>query len=67
MMIYDKNGKYENSIRAPKGYRYYRFFSVKNDIIVVCQGDTDKADLFGRNDWKFKCIDGEWIKDGLAY
>jgi len=67
MRLYDENGKYKNSIMSPKGYKYYRFFSVQDGISVICQGDISNADRYGRNDWKFKYNDGTWSKENLAY
>lgn len=53
----------------PKGYHFLYFSTVSNKPSVVCAGERDQADKFGRNDWHFK-IDtktGELLKSNLAY
>lgn len=67
MRVYDENGIYIRSITSPDGYRFFRFFSVGDDISVVCQGKTGNEDCYGRNDWKFKYKDKNWVKEGLVY
>lgn len=67
MMLYSENGDYIRSITSPNGYSYYRFFSVEDNISVVCQGNTVNEDCYGRNDWKFTYIENGWIKEGVVY
>lgn len=67
MRLYNENGDYIRSIASPSGYSYFRFFSVGDDISVVCQGNTGNEDGYGRNDWKFKYKDRSWVKEGEAY
>lgn len=66
MRLYDENGSYIRSIVSPNGYSYFRFFSVRNDISDVCQGNTGNEDYYGRNDWKFKYKGNGWIKEGVV-
>lgn len=67
MMLYNQNGDYLRSITSPHGYNYFRFFSVEDNISVVCQGNTGNEDLYGRNDWKFTYKDNSWINEGIVY
>lgn len=67
MKLYDDSGKYKCSIISPDGYKYLRFFSLKDNISVICQGCSQNVDQYGRNDWKFVYKDKSWIKKGLAY
>lgn len=67
MILYDDSGQYKSSIMSPAGYKYFRFFSLENNISVICQGCNENADNYGRNDWKFVYKDKNWIKEGLAY
>lgn len=66
---YTKDGEIIRQLMAPLSYIFYRFSQISDELQVICQGNEDKIDKYGRNDWKFKYnfINNEWEKVSLAY
>lgn len=55
-------------ISPPFGYVFYRFID-EEKLSVICQGNNNTADKYGRNDWKFKYdfLNNIWHKESFAY
>lgn len=55
LLILNLNGDEVASICHPKDYYFYSTKCVGDNILVVCQGISDKTkDKYGRNDWNFR-------------
>lgn len=67
VLQFDAKGDINTVIIAPQGYRYYRFTG-SDKLEVVCEGNEQTVDKFGRNDWRFEYnfqVD-KWDKKSLA-
>ena len=55
-------------ISPPFGYAFYRFIDGEK-LSVICQGNNNTADKYGRNDWNFKYdfLNNTWHKESFAY
>ena len=62
------NGTVDSRLLPPYGYSFYRFAGDEG-ISVICNGNSQTADKFGRNDWKFTydVITGNWSDGKVAY
>lgn len=47
-------GEYLYDILPPNGFEFYYFSQNNNSIYIVCNGDLQHSDRFGRNEYKFK-------------
>ena len=67
--VIDLNGKELSFAVAPNGYKMMYFQENSGQIYVVCDGNKDQADQFGRNRMNFRLdIDtGELTLVGLGY
>lgn len=69
MFLLNNVGDTLYEVKAPMHYTFYSLSENDNEIEIICQGDEQMADKFGRNDWRFS-IDvllGELIKQSLLY
>lgn len=57
-----------SKISPPFGYVFYRFID-RETLSVVCQGNNNTADKYGRNDWKFQYdfLNNMWHGESFAY
>ena len=57
-----------SKISPPFGYFFYRFIDGET-LSVVCQGNNNTADKYGRNDWKFQYdfLNNMWYGESFAY
>jgi hypothetical protein len=69
LIEYTFQGEIVNEYFPPRGYLFYRLGQVKSEVNVVCQGNEETKDNFGRNDWNFtlNAETGEWRRQSLAY
>lgn len=51
--VLSRKGDEITKISPPFGYIFYRFIDGEK-LSVICQGNNNTADKYGRNDWKFK-------------
>ncbi|NLI59358.1 MAG: hypothetical protein GX387_12750 [Clostridium sp.] len=66
---YNFQGEMVKEYLPPTGYSFYRIVEINPVIEVVCQGNEQFKDKFGRNDWNFTldAETGEWKRSSLAY
>lgn len=69
MFVLNNVGDTLYEIKAPMHYTFYSLSENDNEIEIICQGDEEMADKFGRNDWRFSInvLSGELIKQSLSY
>ena len=56
-------------VKSPIHYTFYSLSENQSKIEIICQGNEEMADKFGRNDWHFSIdvLSGELIKKSLSY
>ena len=66
--VLSRKGDEITKISPPFGYIFYRFIDGEK-LSVICQGNNNTADKYGRNDWKFKYdfLNNTWHKESFAY
>ena len=66
--VFEFSAQYIGTIEAPFNYIYSRFVDGEK-LSVICQGNMENADTFGRTDCRFEydTITNNWIKVGIAY
>lgn len=66
--VLSRKGDEISKISPPFGYIFYRFIDGEK-LSVICQGNNNTADKYGRNDWKFKYdfLNNTWHKESFAY
>ena len=66
--VLSRKGDEITKISPPFGYAFYRFIDGKK-LSVICQGNNNTADKYGRNDWNFKYdfLNNTWHKESFAY
>lgn len=64
--VLSRKGDEISKISPPFGYIFYRFIDGEK-LSVICQGNNNTADKYGRNDWKFKYdfLNNTWHKNLL--
>nr|WP_315528685.1 hypothetical protein [Carnobacterium maltaromaticum] len=65
----DLKNEFSHEINKPKGFQLAYFEETKNNILIVCNGDTEKTDKFGRYQKNFilDISTGELQENGIAY
>lgn len=66
---FNRNAELLKTYTPPYKFSFYRIVDFKDGLVVICQGDADMADKFGRNDWRF-VYNSEtncWEQQSLAY
>lgn len=69
LLGYDTNGNYLFKVKNPSGFKMLYFSILRHDIIVVCDGEENQEDKYGRFRYNF-FIDintGKLTKGGVAY
>lgn len=68
IIVYNTEGENKGLIVPPQGYIYSRFCN-NSKLEVICEGDSLRADSFGRVDYKFEynlfCNNWERKKRGI--
>ncbi len=66
--VLSRKGDEISKISPPFGYIFYRFIDGEK-LSVICQGNNNTADKYGRNDWNFKYdfLNNTWHKESFAY
>ena len=69
MIVLNNVGDILYEVKSPMHYTFYSLSENGNEIEIICQGDEEMADKFGRNDWRFSIdvLTGELIKQSLSY
>ena len=65
---YNTDGENKGLIVPPQGYMYFRFCN-SSKLEVICEGDSLRADSFGRVDYKFEynLFCNNWERKNVVY
>lgn len=66
--VFEFSSKYFGTIKSPVGFDFSRFIDGEK-LSVVCQGELDNADIYGRKDYRYEYdnLTNNWVKIGIAY
>ncbi|WP_010050380.1 hypothetical protein [Carnobacterium maltaromaticum] len=65
----DLKNEFLHEVNKPKGFQLAYFEETKNNILIVCNGDAENTDKFGRDQKNFilDISTGELQENGIAY
>lgn len=68
IIVYNPEGENKGLIVPPQGYIYSRFCN-SSKLEVICEGDSLRADSFGRVDYKFEynLFCNNWERKNVVY
>ncbi|MCC2219956.1 MAG: hypothetical protein V8S88_05145 [Lachnospiraceae bacterium] len=68
IIVYNTEGENKGLIVPPQGYIYSRFCN-NSKLEVICEGDSLRADSFGRVDYKFEynLFCNNWERKNVVY
>lgn len=68
IIVYNTEGENKGLIVPPQGYIYSRFCN-SSKLEVICEGDSLRADSFGRVDYKFEynLFCNNWERKNVVY
>ena len=69
LFFVDLKNEFLHEVNKPKGFQLAYFEETKNNILIVCNGDTENTDKFGRDQKNFilDISTGELQENGIAY